>query len=1638
MRSQQSPVITAVQTWAGSRKARIIPLEPAKDITLMVVADACSADLAESIASGVYTLWAALHQTSSIRLGILQGGTVAFAGPFETRARLQSAVRELKSTLAEERPPADPAALVNELLAATPQLGGNWSRVALVGDLPVLEAPVAEYAAAILLRAFTAQKISVSWLGTGTPRADLDIWQPLLTQTGGMVLSELPDLGALLSDPAGAYFEVDWDSASLKHGFTVGKAVLLGGAPLPPFPDLAVAGDAPLPTLAAWAELRRLAAAATRAASQTSLSREDLDQLHSTLERALTINPRDAETLRAGASVYEKANDYKTAAVLLGNLVDVTPADGKIFDEMGEDQFRAGQYDAAEQALLRARELGSRIPGGAESLARIHLERKDDAGALPFLAEVLTAQPNRAEIWFLQGEAAGRSNRRDLLCSSLEHGLALDGEKVRYRTALVNAYIEANRRDDALRHIHTVMAAPPLDAAVRTAYAEFLDRLEVQAEALAAWRRVLELDAKNETAWYRVGRLALAAGDSHAAIEASDAGIDAHPDSARLYVLKADVLLAEGEVYGARAALTAGKAKGKDLDLYRRSAEYDDAFSGSAAPAWRDFSEILVNTGTGSDDFVRALRRGLEVAVRDNDTAQVQWFAERLHTVGLGSFAERYVQSSRDTASTMMVPGGIDALAFIASAKEHTPPERFIADYCQAVANNTTGSNQKAEHQYLEDIENYFRRLEELESLGRREKDETVVVLSVRDKRSRQSAEKILALLGLRLRSSHGEVAVEELTKGARKQDLAGALGVDAGSISKSFAQGRDFRIEIPYEPVSVWPEERLWREAFYDKEKMYGGLAEAVTRWPRLARLYKALSVLDRSALDALLQDSSLKVLYDKHVDLLMQYSTAFSVQDGRAVVPGGEQSESLWSHLAGASPLQPAAFFRALLDKDEGRLLAFFFTLSQLDPAHQRFYTSTVSRASQFYQLFSKSAEGQKTARTVRDTSFTDFLRDIPLDSKGHVDFPGSVEVWMVAKGGAVSESKTAKLLSEASRAVAPNQEDEVLVRLATTRYQLDNFLAVSRIDAHRSQPLDDEAALLLAQRYSAWSAMYPYFTTLTGVNVAQLRSFFAVLDKMNEQKNAAVNPVAGEFHSLVELLCLLQRRGELTESQAATLFGAISEKFAAAAGPGAIATVGASSIAEILSHCHHTADPGNPDRQFRAVLLGDPHPVQVGFGERAVTLDPVSLRYHEFDRVLEMQKAPALAPLLAISDVAAAMQRGHIPEPAQIQALQNAVASIPSLTPGKDLKLEAHDRDSLRLYETAGLAKVMAQIAQKAGKKKPNPKDFQKLGEDMLTEEQPQFTLALSGLVYAWYMRPADLPVSEDSFLLRKHHFCDFGKTSPFNAPSSFRVASEGAGSHFVGGYAAFAIAAGQAAAVGMRAGKGVPDAVLAAQIAAVRDTDWGRLGDSDQRLFNLRVQLGREWLADSAAQPVAFVGLTRQTAGLLSPARRSELLSAIEARSWPRVWNAVTLSDLYQLGVRCAALCDTTLLQSPVAIHLRGASSRNDGHNLDQLGPVPTSLFGCSHPHLLQAAPYEEYERHLFPTDIAERSAEFKMQLALAADQAGISPAALAAVAEPLLRDVLAGAEMSDAYDWLSLLNAFASVDATRLQDKFVSQ
>jgi hypothetical protein len=941
--------------------------------------------------------------------------------------------------------------------------------------------------------------------------------------------------------------------------------------------------------------------------------------------------------------------------------------------------------------------------------------------------------------------------------------------------------------------------------------------------------------------------------------------------------------------------------------------------------------------------------------------------------------------------------------------------------------------NDKAAKAYVETIQQHFQLVSALEALGTRDHDRVKFRLSLEDKKTQKQTEKILNLLGWKLRANKNTTTLDAGEKAgqAKRQETTSALGIDEAGMREALEARKNFTLEIRDEPAPVLLGEDAWRKAFYAKENLAGGFAEAMTRDLRMAKLYAGLSMMDKDALTALLAGADLKKLADKYGDLIFWYSPALALRQGHAAVPGGPHAEPIWEKIASGSPARPTQFFRMLLEKDDGKLLSFYATLAQLDLTHQQFFTRNQSRTSKFYELFRQSSEvaygvGKETNRTT----FFEFLREVPLDRDGNVDFPGSPELWMVAKGQA-SESSIARHLKKVSKVAAPDEEDEILLRLARTHYkssqssfsELDNFVAVVRIDGHRSDPLDDGSALLLADQFTENRASYPYFACLTGLTRSGFQSFFNMSAKLKAMPEVGLNSVLGEFHAIAQMLCLTQESGALPGKLAAEIFGQLAEKFSQAASQADFASASLDALRKMLP-------PGeaDPDEAIRTLLLGRPSPISFDLDGASYQTDWIERRDSDFRHVMELQKVTPLAVLYRMYDAAHDLvaNRGNVAE--KIRILETGSAALPMVDVPKTMRIKGKLREDLQAFQKPAAISEITKLRQKSGKGKLNKKDIEKLCVGLLADINPQVRIALTGILYAYYFRPGDLLISEDPLFLRKHQFVELGsgeRQSPFRNFPDLELSSEDAGSYLKGGFAAFSPLAGRVAASGSHRGAN-SDMVFAAQIGSLRATDWRSIDDHAVLIFGLKVRLAREWIERASRSPELLSDLADGAVGVLSLSRRSNLLNALRAGDWQAVWQSVTLSDLYFLSDSYLARYREDPWDASVIRYLRRMAPDAGTAQLVRLGASHPYLIGCDHSHLARLAPYEEYERVMMPNAMAERVSEFKLYLMEYAGEAGIPAAALGAIAEPAAVEVLRKMQMSDTKDWRAVALAYSIV------------
>ena len=1216
--------------------------------------------------------------------------------------------------------------------------------------------------------------------------------------------------------------------------------------------------------------------------------------------------------------------------------------------------------------------------------------------------------------------------------TALERDIALGGETLDRRTSLIRLYLDHQNGAKALPHIQAVIAALPPDAKVSQTYAGFLDELHRPADALTVWKKVLELDSKCEPAHFRVTRLLIEKGSLADALASADEGLAAAPESGRLYLAKSEILEKEGAFYESRQVLRKAAAL-NDPALLARLSELEDISGHAAARSYLHLAEVLEKASPQSPDYVRALKRGLEVALRDNDSQTATKCAAKLDAAGQrtgldGSPLARRDDSTSETNNTP-IPGGLEALAGIAHSASKSPPERFFTEYAKTVRANTLANDNEAK-KYVAAIQQYFQVLSALESLGKREREDVRFHLSLDSKENQQQAEKILNLLGWKLRVNKDAVVLNEGEQAgqAQRQETTSALAVDEEGMQAALKVRRSFDFEIRNGRAPVLLGEETWRAAFYAKEKLAGGFAEAMARDLRIAKLYAGFSAMDKDALQSLLAGVNLKTLGDRYADLIYWYAPALAVRQGHAEVPGGIAAEPIWEKMVGPSPAKTSEFFRALIHKDEGRLLAYYAALAQLDLAHQRFFTLNQSRTVKFYEFFRRSREmatgaGNETA----STGFLVFLRDVPLDEHGNVDFPGGPELWIAAKRHAIPLEQTD--LKKASKAAAPAEEDEILVRLARSQYQsgqanyseLDNFMAVARIDAHRSEPLDQGSALLLADQFTENRTVYPYFACLTGLTRNQFQLFFNMSAKLKRMPEVELNSVLGEFHAIAKLLCLAEESGTLPPKQAGEIFGALADKFGSAASPADFAVASLDAVRTMLP-------PGaaDPDQAIRAMLIGQPSPVSFDLDGAIHQTDAIARRDTDFRHVLELQRVPPLNVLYRLSDAARSLAANQGAAAENLQILETEGAALPMLEAlPENLRVKARVRENLQSFETPAALAELHGLAQKTS---INQKDVQRLSLDLLAQLNAHVRLALTGIVYAYYFRPSDLLASEDPLFLRKHEFVALGRperSAPFQEPSDLKTTSEGAGSYLKGGFAGFSRMAGRVAARGPQHGRD-SDMVFAAQIGSLRATDWRNIGDHAMLVFGLKVRLGREWIEHAYRNPEMLSDLEDGALGILSLGRRAHLLNALREGDWQSVWQSVTLADLYFLSDSYLARHASDPWDSPVTRYLRRVSTDRDAAQLASLGASHPDLNGCDHSHLMRLAPYEEYERIMMPTAMAERVSELKLYLLDYAGKAGIPAAALGALAEPVALEIMRKMKMADMKDWRPVALAYSSV------------
>ena len=434
------------------------------------------------------------------------------------------------------------------------------------------------------------------------------------------------------------------------------------------------------------------------------------------------------------------------------------------------------------------------------------------------------------------------------------------------------------------------------------------------------------------------------------------------------------------------------------------------------------------------------------------------------------------------------VPGGLKALAAAAHMTAVPASPDFFAEYCRTIVREVSVPTARGIPQYLETLRVFISSVTELSLLGRRENGRTVISFSL-DNSPRTS--RVLQLLGWKIVKGNSVEPGDQPLDGMA-QKMPALVGIDEVKMQRALNAGRAFQFEIVTENAPLIGG-GAWTDLLKDKTV---GIAAAFATDPRLAKAYAGLGAMGIETASAVVAKLGLRRLVTENADVLWRDSSAFALS-GRAVATPGDSA--VWQKLAGANPSDPPAFFRALLEKDEGRLADFYAAMWRADAAHRRFF---LENAGKFY-------DWDRSARSWR----TEFFEELPLDQNGQVEFPGGPKAWT---GSAKSDA-------------------EELPKLDS----LEALVPLAQLERRRGTKLDESSVRLLVRHFQEWRALFPYFETLPALTSAEFAALEVFSEAAEKLPVAERNPVLGQWDSLLELIARGAAAGSLDPAQSARAF-------------------------------------------------------------------------------------------------------------------------------------------------------------------------------------------------------------------------------------------------------------------------------------------------------------------------------------------------------------------------------------------------------------------------------------------------------------------------------------------------------------------
>jgi hypothetical protein len=714
---------------------------------------------------------------------------------------------------------------------------------------------------------------------------------------------------------------------------------------------------------------------------------------------------------------------------------------------------------------------------------------------------------------------------------------------------------------------------------------------------------------------------------------------------------------------------------------------------------------------------------------------------------GIGSSAhDRSAHPSKagpdtgQSSTTISIPGPLRSFLRMAAISQEVTPDEIVPLLAHNVAVEGYTYNRKGGKpeptEYLILLKDYIKQARELVELaGSRQ----VIRISSCDQ-----AGPLLKSIGYELTAPCGpDTAVE--TADTERAFLTDDSGFPLTALEQTLRGGDPFEYAFGSFKVPVLFSQSDWIALDANKKD---DLLDALLNDPQLARLYWAMSRIDKGTRDFLRESPGLKTLLPFSA-VLDFYGSQITIQSGRVVVPGGNAAESAWAKLAGVGPDSPGKFVTRLLEKDEGWLAAYFDSLSRVSRAQQAYFTRPPHLQDFYKSLVGKNASPGPARPVFRpDPGLMLLISSTRLGPNGEPLIPGDVAVWKQVLEDFQRKDHSKVVRTWARRSASQNTPEQLLEAMfGLSRISIDNgplqaYLVLNAIDAARSPKnrLAPETVRKLAEDFSRYGDQYKTFTefALSDSSITDFLKAAHAIDNIHD-RNLREDSL-GIFQANVGLWKILARQGEIPEPAWDRSWEGVIKPFFDVRSSEQLYLAGRSAMRELC-----LASTGRPEisqNEFIDLLAGPKENSPAGIQVKNILADKIR-------SMMIAQRLVSLDTLFALGDGLKLLAEGKTPS----TPLAPLAARLRQFQLPKPLFTRGERAEwSMGLYENAHIQSEMRTNLARLIQSKPSPARLEAARGQLV----PFLRDTLVGLNYAYYEPPGAQMIYNNELFVRSHDF------------------------------------------------------------------------------------------------------------------------------------------------------------------------------------------------------------------------------------------------------------------------------------------